>query len=150
MAEIAGATMNKEIESMTDRRTVLGLTTATLAGALTGCAYAPATVTAASQSRQRFRGKTVLITGATSGIGRAAAVQFAAEGGNVAFCGRRENLGREAEQLIRSAGGEATYIRADVRDESQLKAFVDRAVRKYGKPRRGIQQCGNHFGKAAA
>jgi NAD(P)-dependent dehydrogenase (short-subunit alcohol dehydrogenase family) len=125
--------MNKEPEGMIDRRTMLGLTTASLAGALTGCAYTPAATTAANPPRQRFRAKTVLITGATSGIGRAAAMQFAAEGGNVAFCGRRENLGREVEQLIRSDGGEATYIRADVRDESQVKAFVDQTVRKYGR-----------------
>lgn len=47
----------------------------------------------------------MLIIGATSGIGRAAALQFAAEGAKVAFCGRRENLGREVEQLVRSQKG---------------------------------------------
>jgi NAD(P)-dependent dehydrogenase (short-subunit alcohol dehydrogenase family) len=87
---------------------------------------------AASPARLRFHGKVVLITGATSGIGRAAALLFAAEGGKVALCGRRENLGHEVESLIRSRGGEATYIRADVRDESQVKSFVDRTVQKYG------------------
>jgi NAD(P)-dependent dehydrogenase (short-subunit alcohol dehydrogenase family) len=84
-------------------------------------------------NRPRFVGKVVLITGATSGIGRAAAVQFAAEGGKVAFCGRRENLGREVEQQIRHAGGDATYIRADVRVEDDVKAFVDRTVARYGR-----------------
>jgi NAD(P)-dependent dehydrogenase (short-subunit alcohol dehydrogenase family) len=80
----------------------------------------------------RFKNKVVLITGATSGIGRAAALAFAAEGGKVAFCGRRENLGGQVEQEIRNSGGEATYIKADVRKEQEVKAFVDQAVQKYG------------------
>src|SRR6202022_302348 len=63
--------------------------------------------------RRRFDGTVVLITGATSGIGRAAAIQFAAEGGKVAFCGRREGLGRQLEQEIRATKAEAIYIRAD-------------------------------------
>jgi NAD(P)-dependent dehydrogenase (short-subunit alcohol dehydrogenase family) len=83
--------------------------------------------------RKRFEGKVVIITGATSGIGRAAAMGFAAEGGKVVFCGRRENLGHQVEAEIRAKSGEGTYIRADVRDESSVKAFIDRAVRQYGR-----------------
>lgn len=74
-----------------------------------------------------------MVTGATSGIGRAAALQFAEEGAKVVFCGRREALGREVEQLIRSRQGEATYIRADVRQEKDVEAFVAAAVRQYGR-----------------
>ncbi|WP_164127659.1 SDR family NAD(P)-dependent oxidoreductase, partial [Stenotrophomonas maltophilia] len=62
-----------------------------------------------------------------------AAKAFAAEGAKVAFCGRREQLGRDVEAEIRWNGGEATYIRADVRSESDVKAFVDGAVGKYGR-----------------
>ncbi len=83
--------------------------------------------------RRRFEGKVIAITGATSGIGRAAALAFAAEGGRVAFCGRRTNLGAEVERQIRAAGGEARYIEADVRIEDQVKAFVDGTVAAFGK-----------------
>ncbi|MBN8939988.1 MAG: SDR family oxidoreductase [Rhizobiales bacterium] len=82
---------------------------------------------------RRFENKVVLVTGATSGIGQAAAKAFAAEGAKVAFCGRREQLGRDVEAEIRWNGGEATYIRADVRSERDVKAFVDGAVGKYGR-----------------
>src|SRR3979490_2102728 len=69
--------------------------------------------------RRRFEGKVVTITGATSGIGRAAALAFAAEGGKVAFCGRRTALGQEVEHEIKSAGGQALYVKADVLVEDE-------------------------------
>jgi NAD(P)-dependent dehydrogenase (short-subunit alcohol dehydrogenase family) len=121
-------------ESTINRRAMLGLTATALAGSLAACSKSTAAaMSSGANTRKRFQNKVVIITGATSGIGRAAAEQFALEGGKVAFCGRRENLGRQVESLIRSRGGEATYIRADVRDESQIKAFVDQSVRKYGR-----------------
>jgi NAD(P)-dependent dehydrogenase (short-subunit alcohol dehydrogenase family) len=83
--------------------------------------------------KRRFENKVVAITGATSGIGRAAALQFAAEGGKVAFCGRRSERGAAVEREIRQAGGEATYITADVLKEDEVSAFVDRTVETYGR-----------------
>src|SRR3981081_4774054 len=83
--------------------------------------------------RRRFEGKVVAITGATSGIGRAAALAFAAEGGKVAFCGRRVDLGQEVEHEIRSAGGEALYVKAAVLVEDEVQAFIDRAASTYGR-----------------
>jgi NAD(P)-dependent dehydrogenase (short-subunit alcohol dehydrogenase family) len=86
-----------------------------------------------AMSQGRFANKVVLITGATSGIGMVAAQSFAKEGAKVFFCGRRENKGAEVQASIRNAGGEATYLRADVRQPEQVKAFVDACVAKYGR-----------------
>ncbi|MEO1378056.1 MAG: glucose 1-dehydrogenase [Cyanobacteria bacterium J06635_10] len=85
------------------------------------------------QAQARFANKVVLITGATSGIGKETAKAFATEGAKVFFCGRRENLGKQVEQEIRASGGEATYMRADVRKAEEVKAFVDACVAKYGR-----------------
>ncbi len=81
----------------------------------------------------KFKDKVVLITGATSGIGEATARAFAQEGAKVYFCGRREALGEKVAQTIRANGGQATYQKADVRQESEIKAFVDGCVQKYGR-----------------
>jgi len=81
----------------------------------------------------RFKNKIVLITGATSGIGEGTAYAFAREGARVFFCGRRENLGRQVESRIKSFGGEAMYMRADVRREEDVKNFIEGCVRKYGR-----------------
>jgi len=83
--------------------------------------------------RLRFQNKVVLITGATSGIERAAALQFAAGGGKVDFCERFESLDRQVEDEIQPKGGEATYIRADVRNEADVQDFVHRIAQKYGR-----------------
>lgn len=122
------------------RRRVLGSTSlGAVAGLITGLA---AGVVLASPAKsppvppppgpRRFEGKVITITGATSGIGRAAALAFAAEGGKVAFCGRREALGQEVEREIKAAGGDALYVKADVLVEDDVRAFIDRTVQAYG------------------
>ncbi|MDX2234415.1 MAG: SDR family oxidoreductase [Hyphomonadaceae bacterium] len=107
---------------------VAGVVGAVMAGAAARPSAAPKV-----DGRKRFEGQGVLITGATSGIGRAAAIAFAREGAKVAFCGRREHLGMAVEEEIRAAGGEATYIPADVRDEIQIERFVTRGVAACGR-----------------
>jgi len=82
--------------------------------------------------QRRYAGKTVLITGATSGIGEATARAFAAEGANVFFCGRRQELGEQIAQSIREQGGTATFHRADVREEAQVRRFVESCLETYG------------------
>ncbi|MDT0264749.1 SDR family NAD(P)-dependent oxidoreductase [Streptomyces sp. DSM 44915] len=120
-------------------------------GAAAGLAFAGAAAAAtggtarAAERRggaRRFEGRSVLITGGTSGIGRAAAEAFAREGARVAFCGRRERLGRAVERTIRENGGEASYLRADVRDAEQVRSFVDRAVSRYGGPDIALNNAG--------
>ncbi len=123
------------------RRRILGSTTlGAAAGLLTGLAAGVALALPPKAApvppqpgRRRFDGKVVVITGATSGIGRAAALAFAAEGGKVAFCGRRIDLGQEVEHAIKAAGGEALYVKADVLVEDEVRAFIDRAVSAYGR-----------------
>jgi NAD(P)-dependent dehydrogenase (short-subunit alcohol dehydrogenase family) len=81
----------------------------------------------------KFDEKVVLVTGATSGIGRATALAFAAAGAKVVAAGRREPEGAETIDLIRTAGGEATFIRTDVCDEGEVERLVAQAVSLYGR-----------------
>jgi NAD(P)-dependent dehydrogenase (short-subunit alcohol dehydrogenase family) len=118
-------------EACMSRRSLLAGMTAGAAAATTVAAVS--TAAAAPKTEGRFAGKVVLVTGATSGIGRVAAEEFAKEGATVVFNGRREALGREVEAGIRAAGGEALYIRTDVRDPAQVKAFIDGAIARYGR-----------------
>lgn len=78
-----------------------------------------------------FNDKVALVTGGTLGLGRATALAFAGEGAKVVIAARREDPGRELEASIRAAGGEATFVRCDVREEEQVKALVERTLEKY-------------------
>lgn len=121
------------------RRTLLiggaGAAAASVAALTTGIAVGAHEVPPAPGSvpdRKRFTGKVVMITGATSGIGRAAAIAFAREGARVSFCGRREQLGRQVEQQIRNSGGTARYFRADVRLETEMQRFTQFTTAELG------------------
>ncbi|UWG95536.1 SDR family oxidoreductase [Dehalobacter sp. DCM] len=80
----------------------------------------------------RLTNKVALITGATSGIGKATAEIFAAEGAKVIFVGRRTELGQAVEDGIRAKGGEATFIQCDVTVQHDLENVINRTIEKYG------------------
>lgn len=80
-----------------------------------------------------FANKVVLITGGTTGIGRAAAVAFAREGAKVVLSGRRAPEGAQTVALVEKEGGEALFVQGDVSDEAQVKALVQAALDKFGR-----------------
>jgi A-factor type gamma-butyrolactone 1'-reductase (1S-forming) len=82
---------------------------------------------------QRFKGKTVIVTGASSGIGRKTALAFAAEGANVALAARREAEGERVAEEIKAAGGNALFIKTDVSQSASVQALVDRTVATFGR-----------------
>jgi NAD(P)-dependent dehydrogenase (short-subunit alcohol dehydrogenase family) len=75
----------------------------------------------------------VLITGALTGIGRAAAVAFAKKGAKVVVSGRRDEPGQALAKELRSFGAEAEFINADVRKEDDLRKLVDKTVARFGR-----------------
>jgi NAD(P)-dependent dehydrogenase (short-subunit alcohol dehydrogenase family) len=75
----------------------------------------------------------VLITGALTGIGRAAAVAFAKKGAKVVASGRRDEAGEALVGELRSLGSEAEYIKADVRNEEDVRVLVDATVARFGR-----------------
>ncbi|MDQ2805187.1 MAG: SDR family oxidoreductase, partial [Pseudomonadota bacterium] len=81
---------------------------------------------------REVHGATVVITGASSGIGRAAALAFAAEGGNVVLTGRDKRELQELARDIRDLGGQAVPVVADVTNAEEVQRFADQAARAFG------------------
>lgn len=80
-----------------------------------------------------MQGKVGLITGAATGIGRAAALLFAAEGARVVVGDVDEKEARNTVASIGDAGGDAVFFRVDVSDESQVRSLVEHAVERFGR-----------------
>jgi NAD(P)-dependent dehydrogenase (short-subunit alcohol dehydrogenase family) len=84
-------------------------------------------------SSRRFTGKVAFVTGAASGIGRATAVAFAAEGARVAILDRTEDALTETADAVRNAGAEVLTIACDVSKPEEVEAAVARTVETFGR-----------------
>ncbi|MCI0453549.1 MAG: SDR family oxidoreductase [Candidatus Dadabacteria bacterium] len=80
-----------------------------------------------------FQGKTALITGGSSGIGRVTAIAFAREGAKVVVASRREEEGKETIRLIEQAGSKGIFLKTDVTKESEVEALIDKAQAVFGR-----------------
>src|SRR5256885_13422908 len=75
----------------------------------------------------------VLITGALTGIGRAAAIIFAQEGAHIVVSGRRDKQGQELVAELQALGAEAIFVRTDVRKDEDMRNLVDQTVKRFGR-----------------
>ena len=93
----------------------------------------------------KLDGKTAVVTGGSSGIGRATALALAAEGAAVAVGGRKASALDEVVAAITSQGGRALAQAMDVRDERQMAALVDAAVEQFGRLDIMVHNAGVNF-----
>jgi len=80
-----------------------------------------------------MRDQIILITGALAGIGRATALAAGRDGYKIVVSGRNSQAGEALEAQLRSAGAEAAFIKADVRDEGEVQVLIDGAVARFGR-----------------
>lgn len=85
------------------------------------------------EERYPMNRQVVLITGALTGIGRAAAITFAQEGAHLVVSGRRDKEGQELAADLQKLGAEAIFIHSDVRHESEVRDLVDKTVARFGR-----------------
>ncbi len=79
----------------------------------------------------RLKGKVVLVTGGTSGIGQASALAFAREGDKVVVSGRSTKSGKETVHMISEARGEALFFKAGVSKATEVEALISKAIETY-------------------
>lgn len=78
-------------------------------------------------------GKVVIVTGATSGVGRGIAAEFARRGARVVATGRRQKEGAELEKSVRGGGGELVFVQADVTSEADCERVAETANDTFGR-----------------
>lgn len=83
--------------------------------------------------KPKFNDKVIIITGASSGIGRACAMEFAQNGAKIILAARRENELKKVEEEIKKQGGEALSVITDVKSIDDCKNLIDKTIEKYGK-----------------
>jgi NAD(P)-dependent dehydrogenase (short-subunit alcohol dehydrogenase family) len=84
----------------------------------------------------------VLITGALTGIGRAAAEIFAREGAHVVVSGRKDKEGQELVAELEAIGADAIFVRTDVRKDEDVRDLVDQTVRRFGRLNIAVNNAG--------
>ena len=99
---------------------------------------------------QRLKGKVAIVTGSSSGIGKAIALRFGAEGAKVVVAARRHKLCEQTAAQITSAGGEAWAIRTDVADEHQVEELIAQTVKRCGRLDILVNNAGIFGGKRLA
>ena len=82
---------------------------------------------------KRLAGKIAIVTGSSSGIGKAIALTFAEEGACVVVAARRQHLCEQTVKQNREKGGEAMAIQTDVTDEAQVDRLITETVKRYGR-----------------
>lgn len=82
---------------------------------------------------ERLDGKVALVTGGSSGIGRATAIAFAQKGAKVVVVARRTQEGEETVRLAKEAGGEALFVQTDVTKAAEVEALVNKTLETYGR-----------------
>ena len=92
--------------------------------------------------------KTIIVTGATSGIGKGVAIYFASKGINVVAAGRREDLGKSLVEEIKDTGGNAIFVKTDVKIKSDIINLHDTAINNYGKLNFAFNNAGIFFEEA--
>src|SRR6185503_19017545 len=80
-----------------------------------------------------LKNKVALVTGGTSGIGEAVALQLAKAGANVVVAGRRESEGQAVVKAIEKADGLALFVKTDVSREADVRALVDKTLATFGR-----------------
>jgi NAD(P)-dependent dehydrogenase (short-subunit alcohol dehydrogenase family) len=91
-----------------------------------------------------YQGKVAIVTGGAYGIGRAAAIGFAQRGAKVAIADLDVTRGEETLRLIKEAGGDAIFIKADVSIEEDVKVLVDKTIQVFGKLDCAFNNAGIH------
>jgi NAD(P)-dependent dehydrogenase (short-subunit alcohol dehydrogenase family) len=93
-----------------------------------------------------LQGKSLIVTGAGGGIGRAASIVLAAAGANVVVSDIIEDSGRATVDAVRTGGGTAVFVKADLASEAEVRTLVERAVSTFGRldgafNNAGLEQC---------
>jgi len=87
-------------------------------------------------------GKVVIATGASSGLGEAAAIKFAQDGAKVVVAARREDKGQAVVEKIKQLGSEGLFIKTDVTKTDDIKAMIEGTLAKFGKLNCAVNNAG--------